>query len=504
MPISVSERRTWSGSPGPRRALCRPVFVRRRTNPECDGRSRKTVHLVLSFRKPHLVRLAAANANHRTHSRIGALPRSVGVDGPILRPEVARRITRGVLLGLALIQVAIIAALGNSLPPHGIGDAYGEADAIRSAEYYATHGFQSHAGLPTILYGTRFADDGWLGDLRHPRGQNQDATPLPDGVYTRYPPLANWIAGLSEKMFGFRRLWAWRTVPVATGLLALLCLVRLLAKSIGEDRAALMAIGVAVIPMTSGYMSALHYEGFAQALLLVQLGLLVSDYSRYDRIRTSTLLFVGVCAFVQGFLSFDYAFVVTFSAVPLWLFRRAENRAIHWRSLISPILIAGLGFTLAHALHFTEVAHFYGSWRTAGADLIDRARYRAVGAVGDAYLINLLFCAQTYVEVVLDPTNYHFGPALFLALVFCALLTTSPALRVSRARRGTELVVVGGRQFAGGVIAGLVVSTMWYAAMPRMSFVHTHIVPRLLFLAYFCALLAIVKSLRAATAVDNK
>src|SRR5687767_12346491 len=77
-----------------------------------------------------------------------------------LPPLFAQRLARtiiGITLGLILLlQVAFIVRCGNGLAP--LADPYSEANALRSADAYRTHGFRAHYGLPRICYGDLFPE----------------------------------------------------------------------------------------------------------------------------------------------------------------------------------------------------------------------------------------------------------------------------------------------------------------------------------------------------------
>ena len=90
------------------------------------------------------------------------------------------------------------------------------SDVVRSAEHYARYGFPADVGLPHTSYGNRFPNDGWL-------SQSIYISHLE--VYTHYPPLPNWIAGLLEVTIGFQHLWLWRIVPITCGFQSDLCLL---------------------------------------------------------------------------------------------------------------------------------------------------------------------------------------------------------------------------------------------------------------------------------------
>src|SRR5262249_54024433 len=143
-------------------------------------------------------------------------------------------------------------------------DSFSEANAIRAAQHYAEYGFTIDAGLPHILYGDRFPKYGW----------KAVSDPLPYGVYTRYPPLADLICGLLEKTIGFQHLWLWRFVPVSLGLIATFYVFFGLRQVLGSVPSAVMTLLLSIVPMATSHMHGLYFEGYAHAAFLAELVLI--------------------------------------------------------------------------------------------------------------------------------------------------------------------------------------------------------------------------------------
>jgi hypothetical protein len=402
----------------------------------------------------------------------------------------ARRIMRTTLVLLALVQVALLAWIGNGVS--SLADRYSEADAIRSSQGFVEHGLTWNYGLPNILYGERFANRGWKGDRR--------AAPLPaGGVYTRYPPLPNWIATLNEHLFGFERLWAWRLFPIVCGLAAFAVLLGALSRTFGADRAAVVGVALALAPMTSTHMHSLHYHGYAHALLMLQVALALRTFWSPEGATAGRVTLFFLLGFVQGWLSFDLAFVVSLLAVPLWLLRRADAPSPSLRPLVAVVLACGVGFTLAHALHFLQVAAFYGGIAGAVADYTSRAQFRFTGTARAPYPVMLARALLSETATVTRATNHHFGPMLDVVLVLLAVLLLSRRVAVDLAgRRAVRLLWSGerARGYLPALGAALVVSSTWYFVMPSMTFIHPHIVPRLLFLTYLLGVLTLLLCVR--------
>lgn len=368
------------------------------------------------------------------------------------------------LIWLVAVQVSAVAFIGNGLSP--TADPYSEADMVRSAQHYADYGFLADAGLPHIIYGNRFPDQGWVRD--------KDRFPLRQGVYTRYPPLPNLIGGLLEVTVGFQHLWLWRVVPISCGILALIYAYFTLRPVLGAMTASMALLFTAMAPMTSTHMHALHYEGYAQALFVAELALLARHLFSGEAITVRTLAALCINVFLQGCFSFEYAFIAAGAAIPLAGLARAYGRRVRSQTVVTIVILSAASFAIAHLLHFWQVTHFYGSMAAAWNDFSSRAAFRFSGADHVPYLSNVLAALLVYARILwLSPESPHFGP--LLALVSVAVLT-------GWGQRASRMKGV-----AGALKISYVLSAIWLFVMPSHSLIHVHIIPRLFFLAYFVA-----------------
>ena len=390
------------------------------------------------------------------------------------------------LAWLAATQVAEIRRLGNGLSY--TADPFSEADAIRSSEHYVRFGFTSDAGLPNIQYGDRFPTDGAIaGDA------------LFHGVYTRYPPLPNLLCGLFEVTFGFDHVWVWRFVPVVLTLAATVLLFRAFEAAFGSLSAAAVTVLASAAPMTLSYMHGLHFQGYAHALMLLELALLTSVVFGRAAVTASRLSVLALVGFVQGWLSFEYIFIVTGAAIPLALVARQHGHRAPPRLALQLVAAAGSGFLAAIALHFMQVIVFHGSVAAAYADFHGRAVFRMLGDGTTPYLNEVLVVLGRQAKALwIGPNMVHFGillPAFTVGLVVSAWHGGGTS---RREKVGTTEQVSWWR--SADVIALLVaygISGMWVVLMPEHADNHQHFVPRIFFLAYFTAVLASVLRARA-------
>ena len=97
---------------------------------------------------------------------------------------------------------------------------------------------------------------------------------------------------------------------------------------LGELRAAVMLIFLTAIPMFTNMMHGLSYQGYSFALLVLELALslrLVDEQPLPKRV----LFAMAAIGFCQGWLGFDYAFVV--AGAPLCVWFAVSSGAAPWR-----------------------------------------------------------------------------------------------------------------------------------------------------------------------------
>jgi hypothetical protein len=360
---------------------------------------------------------------------------------------------------------------------------YSEANVLRAAEHYAKYGFLVDAGLAHIVYGDRARGAGWTQDLYR--------YPLPSGVYTRYPPLPEIIAGVLEKIVGYR-VSIWRLVPVLLGLAATVYAFAALRRVLDSVAASGMIVLLSIVPMATSHMHGLHFEGYAHAAFLCELALLVRILFLHERPSRGEYVALFGLGFLQGWLSFEYVFVVGAAAVPLALVARAHGARVERRTVLLLAAVSGGGFVAAHLLHFLQVATFYGSIPAALQDFLSRAVYRFAGEAQRPYLIQLAVNLVTYaVEIWFSPNNQHFGALLFIVSLLVILRRMMSAKDASGLRTGarTSLAMLSDKQVVLPMVVSYAIAALWLFVMPSHANIHTPIVPRVFFLPYFVVVL---------------
>jgi hypothetical protein len=368
-------------------------------------------------------------------------------------------------------QVVYVVSLGDSLSP--VADPFSEANALRAGEGYVQEGFTRNFGLPMVGYGDQFPEVGF--------GLQGTA------VYTHYPPGPDLLAGALTKLFGRHRVGLYRSAPLIVGLLSLGALAWMLTRAFGALPAAGLLAGCALAPMFSNMMHGLHYQGYAFSLFLVELGTLIRLFGPHAVDRPAfPLAALWALGFLQGWLSFDYCFLVTFAPLPLAiLWEKSDRREAIRRAGLS-IFLLGFGFSVAHGLHFAQVAAFHGGVQPALADLAGRAQVRA----GTPTLADRLLLVWQYATVH-APGPQYFSWALPLALIWvmALLILNRGALTLFEPLRWNVAWHVRRGRSVWALAVAWGISLLWVAVMWEHALDHLHFVPRHYFLFYFLCLL---------------
>jgi len=384
------------------------------------------------------------------------------------------------MLALLVWQLAYVSFLNDGLSRKA--HSHNESNALRAGQKYAEKGFGNDFGLPDLCYGSQFPEFGFKLMQR-----------AETCVYTHYPPGPDLMAGVLTKIFGVGRLTLFRLWPIAWGICCIGFFMWRLVRALGANRAAAVLVGCAVAPMFSNTMHALHYEGYAFGLLLVQWALLIDLFRvPFESAPKKKWAAFAVLGFVQGWLSFDYFFLVSFSAVPFWLWQRIEEPHAQIRSLAVCIAAPLIGFALAHGLHFLQVALYYGSLHQATSDFFETALERS-GPVSTWWLI-LVY------GMMIFASEYIFSTALVgLCAIGAVLLLLPQGVVTGRNKSWTwKMAWETNRKRVWVLLAALVVSGLWIAVMRAHAMMPSHafLLARHFFLFYFFCVLLVVQSVR--------
>jgi hypothetical protein len=390
------------------------------------------------------------------------------------------------LAATLLINVYFASRWGNGLSE--VADPYSEANALRAGERFAKDGFTVNCGLPDVTYGPRFPGRG----IRKSSGKEAS-----DPVYHGYPPGADWLAGVYIKVFGIDHIGRFRSVPIAFGMVAAAVFLGALARTLGVARGLAVYLGCLLAPMFTNITHGLYYHGYAQSLMLLEFSALMLALRRSGPLGVWPPAVVFLIGFAQGWLSFDYCFVVTFAAVPLAFLVGPPGEPVAWRKVLTLVLAAGVGFTAAHALHFLQSVTYFGSLQAAVEEYTYRSNKRyGVGTPVEAMSkpAQLLHGLKMYGVAFLKWTVL-FSPASIVVMeATAAVLLLSQATATVRHRLMFELDSSSRGRDVVGLALALGVSIAWLFAKTFHALNHLTFNGRHMFLFYFACCLVVARS----------
>ena len=387
-------------------------------------------------------------------------------------------------------------------------DAFSESNAIREVRNFLDTGIAANDGLGNVLRPGLYSEEGFEG---HPETRAHSLTP--SGVYTHYPPGPEYILYVAMRLLGTHPIARLRIVPLMITWLAAVFFGLSLRHRFGMPCAAFVMLACAVLPVFSDADAYLHYDGYALALLLVEIGLCLG--------RSTQVLPFAVLGFGQGWLSFDYFFLVALvpGALELALPRLDADHTARKHLALWRCTAAAAGFVFAHLLHFTEVCAYFGSFQAAFRDLRGAAAYRT-GEIGPLLRIVLtchvlmhyfsgvnsigILLGQPAVRRLEPQQAFRFGG---LALGTWLLLLTLWFLLVRLIRQRRAQTSAAALQIDDDwlvvTLCGIIPCSLWFVAMPEHAFIHEHFLYRHLFFCFFLNVLFVALALeRALRSVD--
>lgn len=369
---------------------------------------------------------------------------------------------------------------GDALSPV---DPFSEANALREVDDFRAQGLVRDAGLGNVLFGPRYPDQGFPTTT----GEERARSVTPGGVYTHYPPGPEYLLYGAEALFGPEPVSRLRLLPLGFCAAAAVFFGLSLRRRFGAAAAWLVMLPCLAATPLHDVDSSVHFLGYALALLLVEIGIAIGR----NRLRMPFF----VLGFMQGWLSFDYVFLVMLlpMAVELSLPCICPEHRARLRLALGRCMLAGLGFALAHLLHFGEVWAFYGSLSDALADLHASARYRA-GADQEMGIVHYFHvgAALTYYYVIspypVSIPSWHPAPEFYATHAFRFLGLTLGAwwplvavalclIDIRRRSRSLPPLDLLRRWCALGLI-GVGVSCVWWLVMQNHAMVHVHLLYR--------------------------
>jgi len=202
------------------------------------------------------------------------------------------------------------------------GDASSEGNVESAARFYMEKGFGPNAGLPTYAY--------------------TDSLPENDYVYTHYPPMAEWLGGLTARLSGHYTDQAISLLPLLLSVALFFMIYSILARWLDNDPAAF--IGASVLVLSNYFISwaddahqHLYIEFFRWSFVYLWWAYLTEKRS------AAVILVLAFCYAMMCLLSYEpYVYIaIIVVGFPLAL----KQKWFRWEVavlLIVPVLAFGL------------------------------------------------------------------------------------------------------------------------------------------------------------------
>ena len=386
-----------------------------------------------------------------------------------------------VLVPIVHQQLTIAQRIGNA--PSGAADAPSEFDALTSGMHYYMEGFLKNAGLPNRAgpVGKRYDDPTDIVTQEY--------------IYTHYPPGPNWLTGLAMKIFGPKEVPSFRLFPISFSVVGLLITYALLRRVVGCVLAAAAVIMLLQFPMTTEMMHGLFYHAYALTLALVQMSFLFNRLETKSRLSWGSLWLLAGLSFIQGWLSFDWAFVAML--FPLAVVSCWSDSSRRWE-MLKALVFSAFGFAFAHSLHFCQVVALAPSFEHAFNDLFGAAKFRMMGEGPRLVPENAnILVLDRYILTLIPSGSQATYFSWFMPLVGVVL-----ALIVGAGGRFKSRDAYTSRLVAPALISmamALVVSLLWALIMKNHSLEQGHwlFLPRHFIIVLFSCVLVSVFELRA-------
>ncbi|MFM7630981.1 MAG: hypothetical protein ACKO43_04125 [Alphaproteobacteria bacterium] len=279
---------------------------------------------------------------------------------------------------------------------------------VEAAKTFAQFGLDHNAGLATLS--KQWFIDTFVNGDRMIENPKQDYF-----VYTHYPSFTDLLAGIGASVFGTEKVYPLRILTLLINSVLLWVFLRHALALFPQKRVQIGFLAFFTLMAPMGWMSlhAITHHGYALYISLAFIGVMLPVFEPAHPMltkhaKTLALLF----GFLTGLFTFDYFFIALGTPLAVCcLFHGKE--ALTQTSLRRLWLIlgfwTGVGFTLAHALHFMQVVVYYGSFATAFQDIFGSALYRLTGNAENYRFVSGLRerddCISAYCDVI-----HNLGP----------------------------------------------------------------------------------------------
>lgn len=387
-----------------------------------------------------------------------------------------------VVFGLLFLKelIVLISIYGNVSP---IADGHSEANAVRGGASFIDLGLAKNSGLPDICHGDLLPKKGGLAKER------TGELACPD-VYTHYPPGPEYLVWLGMNVVGKNNWPLIRFIPLFLSLFIGLFYIRTVFIVAGEGLKGLaLSLMLILPPMFTNYMHGLHYQQYAFILLQLQIALSLL-FVRTPKLKYLAMFFV--IGFIQGWLSFDYAFLASLFFIPFFIFYSNES-SLSFVDMIKVCFASGSGFTLAHVLHFQQVVNYFGSFDAAIEDFRSSAQHRATNAGTKTNAPSEKFVNVGPLTVMKDYLYRVAGRGKYLAVNLINFIWIIVGLRFVKTLETKKYKMrfeVTTRDLMA-LLSAIIISAMWSLVMKQHAHIHGFIARHYYFCYFFCCLIFI-------------
>lgn len=253
-----------------------------------------------------------------------------------------------------------------------------------------------------MVGGIHFADNGFLSNAGLWYRCYKNDKPLLTWQNTRinmrtncvtrahYPSLPAWIAGFLIKSIGEEKIYNnqlhyFRFFSVSVGIISLILFAYMMVSAFDIVKATIIIAAVSAAEMTSNLMGHLGLEGYTTPLFILQLGMFLYIFKKREKFKIKYCIILFLLGFLQGWLTYDLFFVVSFAGIPFALLYADADKGESIKRFFYALIFSLAGFGLAHVLHVIQFAVYYGSFKSAFDDLLNSAQYRSQGGPDHVY-----------------------------------------------------------------------------------------------------------------------
>lgn len=393
---------------------------------------------------------------------------------------------------LAFKELIVISTLKEKVSP--IADGYSEANTIRGATSFIEHGITHYEGLPDTCYG------GILPNVGRFSIAKQMGIPC-TGAYTHYPPGPEYLGWFGMLIVGKDNWRLLRLLPFLLTIVVGIFFINTFFQLVrGGTRGLILGLMLLLPPMYTNYMHGLHHQQYAFLMFQMQICLCVLYFTKANWRNIWVLLSFALLGFVQGWMTFDFAFMATLFSIPLFILFKKEHN-VSWKSFITIGLLSGIPYTISHILHFLQVVAYKGNFDEALKDFISAAAHRSVNASSD-----LVGANEKYVSSQIGPftvaKDYLYrvaGRGKYLAINlmnFIWIILGLKFLKTIEFKKGWKFEFnISGTDILA-LAASVLVSALWSIVMKQHAHIHGFIARHYYYCYLMCCYLLVVRTRR--------